>query len=89
MMPPIQHEGPRIFVNVKAGLGEWETLHEYDSAQECQDGKDALPLAMLATAPTPEPGRSKEDQAKIDTLMVDKVFGAKCIASDDPRLNEN
>jgi len=86
MAPPIQHEGSRTFVNVEASLGDWEIIHKYDSADDCQDGKDALPAELLATVPTPEPGRSKVDQAKIYGLIDDRAFGAKCVANDDPHL---
>ena len=66
------------FVNgradLKASLSRWTTLGSYDSAEQCEEDRQALQRAGSAWH-RPDPDLS----AKAMTLM-------RCVASDDPRL---
>lgn len=80
MMPPL---GPRLDVNYKAPLETWFVSGTFDTAKECEDYRfrakgrteNQLPPAGLPATTTTE-------------RTAETILFSRCIATDDPRLNQ-
>ena len=78
MPPPLFHS--RIDIDLDAPLRKWSVYSAFDSAQECELGKnESYHLANQKVLGDPE------DDPRLHAVR-DQLAASQCISSDDPRL---
>ncbi len=73
-------------VDAHAPLGTWETWSSYDSAAECEAQLERLKAGAAKRAENHV--RRSDPNLNFGQKLMDNqiIYGARCIASDDPRL---
>jgi len=84
MSPPVNGDSPATaFLKRLAPLSEWDIVDSYDTAAECRKARkqyaEDIPNTLSSAKATDNGMR----------ITIDKAQGAKCIATDDPRLKGN
>src|SRR5262245_21357573 len=80
MTPPLDSSSPATpTIMPGAPLSKWGMLDTYDTAADC---RKALIRNQLEAAAT------RSDSKVLEIVVTLEAQGAKCVASDDPRLKE-
>ncbi len=82
MLAPKTLDTPLAF-DESAPLSKWSIVGSYDSASDCNEGRNYIPKGLLQLAN----GESDEGKKNQLTQQAVSLAGAYlCIATDDPRL---
>ncbi|HVA76756.1 MAG TPA: hypothetical protein VNF27_02630 [Candidatus Binataceae bacterium] len=84
MLAPRTSDKPPITYDTTAPLSKWKIVGSYDTAKECDQGKDKIPRIILQA----EENMTSEQKSAYDQTILNLLGASQCIATDDPRLKE-
>jgi len=88
MTPPFESEGPKAFqLQAEAPIHRWDQVRAFDSAAICEHERaKERATAVQTLGKVVKEGDTNEKATRVVILLLNAKMAAKCIASDDPRL---